>query len=59
MGILNYIKETKGEMHLVKWPTRRQAIILTVVVIAISIIVAALLGVFDFIFTSILSALNK
>ncbi|MCX6716712.1 MAG: preprotein translocase subunit SecE [Candidatus Taylorbacteria bacterium] len=54
MGVLNYIKETKNEMHLVKWPTRKQAIILTIVVIIISVVVAALLGVFDFIFSRII-----
>ncbi|MFA6536712.1 MAG: preprotein translocase subunit SecE [Candidatus Paceibacterota bacterium] len=57
MGFLNYIKETRGEMKHVAWPTRKQAITFTIVVIAISALVAILLGVFDFIFSSGLARL--
>ena len=52
--LINYIKDTRGEMKHVSWPTRSQAVGFTVVVIAISIIVAILLGAFDYIFTLIL-----
>jgi preprotein translocase subunit SecE len=47
----DYIKETKVEMSHVSWPTRRQAIAFTVMVILFSVGVAAYLGVFDYIFT--------
>ncbi|MFA6897956.1 MAG: preprotein translocase subunit SecE [Candidatus Paceibacterota bacterium] len=57
MGFLNYIKETRGEMKHVAWPTRKQAITFMIVVIAISALVAILLGVFDFIFSSGLARL--
>jgi len=57
MGFINYIKETKGEMKHVAWPTKKQAITFTVIVIAISALVAILLGVFDFIFSSGLARL--
>lgn len=50
---LNYIKDTRGELKHVSWPTRRQSIILTVVVIVISILVSIFLGFFDFIFSLI------
>ena len=50
----NYILETKGEMQHVSWPTRRQAFMFTVLVIFVSIAVAAALGFFDLVFTSIL-----
>jgi len=51
MGLINYIKETRGEMKHVSWPTRRQAISFTVIVVVLSIVVAIFLGVFDFVFS--------
>lgn len=47
----NYIKDTRAEMKHVSWPTQKQAIIFTTLVIVVSMIVAAILGVADFIFT--------
>lgn len=55
MKIVEYIKETKGELKHVSWPTRRQAFAFTAIVIVLSLFVAAFLGLFDFIFTKILS----
>ncbi|MEK7208175.1 MAG: preprotein translocase subunit SecE [Patescibacteria group bacterium] len=52
--LTEYIKETRAELKHVAWPTRRQAVIYTVVVIVISLITAAYLGAFDYIFTTIL-----
>lgn len=57
MKLTNYIKETRAELKHVNWPTRSQAIGYTVVVIVFSAVIAALLGAFDFIFTSILQKL--
>ncbi len=51
---VNYIKDTRAELVHVSWPTRRQAIVFTVVVIVISIITAVFLGFFDYIFSLIL-----
>lgn len=48
--LVNYIKETRVELKHVSWPTRKQAIWLTIAVIAISLIVAAFLGAFDSLF---------
>ncbi len=47
MNIVEYIKETRSEMAHVSWPTRRQAVIYTVVVIVISLVTGLLLGLFD------------
>lgn len=52
--LVNYLKGTKTELKHVNWPTRKQAINFTAIVIAVSLIVAALLGFFDIIFTKIL-----
>jgi preprotein translocase SecE subunit len=54
MGLKNYIAETKVEMKHVTWPTRKQAIAFTLIVIVISIGVAFFLGFFDYLFVSVL-----
>lgn len=51
----NYFKEVKVEMSKVNWPTRTETINYTLVVIGVSIAVAAYLGALDFIFTSALN----
>lgn len=50
-GIGQYIKETRGELRHVAWPTRTQTIVYTVVVAILSILVAFYLGVFDYAFS--------
>ena len=52
MGLIKYLQETKAELHYVKWPSQQQTIIYTALVIGISFLTAAYLGVFDFIFTN-------
>jgi preprotein translocase subunit SecE len=56
-NLLNYIKETRTELRHVSWPTRKQAINFTVLVIVGSLVVAALLGLFDRVFDFILTEL--
>jgi preprotein translocase subunit SecE len=53
MRLFKYIKETKSELKHVSWPTRKQATNYTVLVIIISLFIAAYLGVFDYIFTKL------
>jgi preprotein translocase subunit SecE len=57
MKIVEYVKDTRGELKHVSWPTRKQAVIFTAIVIALSIFVALFLGLFDFLFTKALSFL--
>lgn len=52
MGLIQYIKDTRGELHHVAWPTRVQTIVFTVLVILLSIFVALYLGIFDYLFTT-------
>jgi len=54
MGLINYIRDTRGELKHVSWPTRRQAIVFSIVVIIISLATAAFLGFFDLLFSLIL-----
>jgi len=54
MGLIEYIKDTKGEMKHVSWPTKKQAIAYTTLVVVISVSVALFLGLADFSFSRLL-----
>ncbi len=51
---INYLKDTKGELAHVSWPSRREALGFTAVVILVSLVTAAFLGFFDYVFSLIL-----
>ena len=57
MKIVDYIKETRAEMTHVTWPTRSQAINYALLVVVVSVGVAAFLGLCDFVFSRLLSLL--
>ncbi|MDO8676138.1 MAG: preprotein translocase subunit SecE [Candidatus Azambacteria bacterium] len=50
-----YFKEVKVEMNKVNWPTRTETINYTLVVIGVSVAIAAYLSSLDFLFTSVLN----
>lgn len=52
--IVTFISEVKSELVKVTWPKRDEVIRLTLVVMAISAIVAGFVGVLDFLFTKLL-----
>ena len=45
--ITDYLAEAKAELKKVQWPTRQEATRHTIMVIAISLGVAAFLGIFE------------
>ena len=49
--IQRYFRETIGELRKVSWPTRQEAINLTIVVLIVIISMSAFLGLLDFFFT--------
>jgi preprotein translocase subunit SecE len=54
MRITDYINETKAELKHVTWPSRRQSIVYTIVVIVIAVGTGIILGLFDSGFSSLL-----
>jgi preprotein translocase subunit SecE len=54
---LNYLRDVRGELSKVVWPKKEEVIKLTLVVLLISIIVAAYVGLLDFSFTKLLELL--
>jgi len=53
--LIQYVKDTQGELKHVSWPTQKQTAIFTILVMIISIVIALYLGVFDYFFTGILN----
>jgi preprotein translocase SecE subunit len=52
MAIIKYLKETSAELKHINWPKRKQALVYTILIVLISLFVAAYLGLFDWLFTS-------
>lgn len=57
MSLNQYIKDTRGEMKHVSWPTRRQVVVYTTAVITVSLLTAIYLGAFDWVFNKGLTEL--
>jgi preprotein translocase subunit SecE len=55
--ISEYFKETKIELKHVIWPTRKQTLFYTIIVIVLSVLIAYFLGIFDFLFSKGLGSL--
>lgn len=50
----NFFKEVKLEIKKVNWPTTKETIRYTLIIIGVSIVTAAFLGGIDFLFTRVL-----
>ena len=50
-----FLKEVKVEMKKVNWPTKKETLRYTLIVIGVSLVVALYLGGIDAIFTSLLN----
>jgi preprotein translocase subunit SecE len=55
--ISKYIRETRGELRKVTWPTREESQRLTAIVLGVTIAMAVFLGLLDFIFSRGVQAL--
>jgi preprotein translocase SecE subunit len=51
----NYLKDTKAEIDHISWPTRKQALVYTSLVVAVSAVTALYTAGFDFVFSSLLN----
>jgi preprotein translocase subunit SecE len=52
--IISFLREARGELSKVAWPTRPDIIRLTVIVVAVSLATAFFLGGLDYVFSYIL-----
>lgn len=59
MNVLTYLKEVRVELTKVSWPTRQEAIKLTLVIIGASLAVGLYIGGLDYVFTNLLGLFLK
>jgi preprotein translocase subunit SecE len=52
-AIIQYFRETYFEVKKVSWPTRREAVNLTVIVILVTTFLSIVLGIIDWIYSMI------
>ncbi len=52
--LVEYLKDTRGELRKVSWPTREAATNLTLIVLGVTVAMALFLGAVDFIFASLI-----
>jgi len=55
--IITYLKETRAELRKVHWPSQQEARTLTLVVMGVTVAMAVLLGVLDFVFDRLLNGI--
>ncbi len=53
--ITTFLKEVRTELSKVSWPTKKQMVSYTLIVIGLSLFIALFLGLLDFIFEFILN----
>lgn len=51
--VVRYIRETRVELGKVSWPTRQEALNLTIVVLLVTLTMAIFLGSLDYVFTKL------
>jgi preprotein translocase subunit SecE len=56
-GISRFWRETVGELRKVSWPTPKEAWSLTRIVLIVTVIMAAILGLLDFAFSQLIGLL--
>lgn len=54
-----FLKESLTELKKVVWPTRQQAVKLTLIVIGVSIFAGLMIGGLDFLFTNLIGLIVK
>ena len=52
-AIVRYLKETRAELRKVTWPSREEAVNLTLIVVAVTAAMAAFLGAVDYLFSKL------
>jgi preprotein translocase subunit SecE len=55
--LIRYLKETRAELRKVHWPTQQEARTLTLVVLSVTVAMAFLLGLLDFVFDRLLNGI--
>jgi len=51
--VIRFLRETRSELRRVVWPSRREALNMTAIVLGVTILMAAGLGIVDWLFTEL------
>lgn len=51
--LVRSLRETRSELRKVVWPSRREALNMTAIVLAVTVLMAAGLGIIDWLFTRV------
>ncbi len=51
--IVRFLRETRSELRKVVWPSRREALNMTAIVLGVTVLMAAGLGVVDWLFAKL------
>ncbi len=51
--VVRFLRETRSEVRRVVWPTRREALNMTAIVLGVTILMAAGLGLVDWLFSEL------
>jgi preprotein translocase subunit SecE len=57
--VTRFLRETRSEVRKVVWPTRREALNMTAIVLGVTIVMAAWLGVIDWLFAKLFALLVR
>ncbi len=57
--IVRYFRETVGELKKVNWPTRQEAMNLTLIVLAVTFGMSVVMGLLDFVFSRFFGLIFK
>jgi preprotein translocase subunit SecE len=57
--IKNYYQDTRAELKRVVWPTRQEALRLTLLVVAVTVALGVALGIVDFMFEKLVLLLVR
>jgi preprotein translocase subunit SecE len=55
--LVRYLRQTRGELRKVTWPTREESMRLTAIVLGVTAVMSIFLGVLDFVFANLVQAL--
>ena len=56
-AVVRYLRQTRGELRKVTWPTRQESQRLTAIVLGVTAVMALFLGTLDFIFSNVIQRL--
>ncbi len=57
--VTRFLRETRSELRKVVWPTRREAINMTAIVLGVTVLMAAGLGVVDWLLTKVFALIVR